>query len=302
VTRSLVSVGWVAMLAFATPALALGIPSFQRELGEAPRTLLGSRATAPDSARTDIHEAWLDVGGSSIRALCTEGRRQVVLLHDEDSSADAWLPVLRRLDGRVGACAYDRRGSGRSAAAPRERGWYELLDELRLVHVSLGIDDGYVLVGHGLAGLYARVFAMDRPRDASGLILVDPSHEDTPRRVRAGMPRAEWAAWMETRTRPNADGVMEVRIADRARASRLAGVRVTVITAAIRPEGEGWDSRFVNEAARRVHADIARGVEMGRHVPASRSTHDVPGEEPQLVADEILRMVRALDEERSRAP
>jgi hypothetical protein len=107
---------------------------------------------------------------------------------------------------------------------------------------------------------------------------------------------------METRTRPNADGVMEVRIADRARASRLAGVRVTVITAAIRPEGEGWDSRFVNEAARRVHADIARGVEMGRHVPASRSTHDVPGEEPQLVADEILRMVRALDEERSRAP
>jgi hypothetical protein len=51
-----------------------------------------------------------------------------------------------------------------------------------------------------------------------------------------------------------------------------------------------------------VHADIARGVEMGRHVPASRSTHDVPGEEPQLVADEILRMVRALDEQRARAP
>jgi pimeloyl-ACP methyl ester carboxylesterase len=296
------SVAWIVILAFATPVLALDIPSFQREFAQAPRALVGPRPAAPDSARTDVHESWLDVGGSTIRALCTGGRKQVVLLHDEDSSADAWIPILRRLDGRVGACAYDRTGSGQSTDAPRERGWYELLDEFRRVHVALGVDDGYVLVGHGLGGLYARVYAMDRPRDASGLILVDPSHEDMPRRVRAGMPRAEWAAWMDTRTRPNSDGVIEARVADRARASRLADVRVTVITAAVRSEGEGWDPRFVNEAARRVHADIARGIEMGRHVPASRSTHDIPGDEPQLVADEILRMVRALDGQRSRAP
>ena len=240
-----------------------------------------------------IHEVRIEIDGSTIRALCTDGSRQVILVHGEGSTADAWRPVLERLDGAVGACAYDRRGSGESFPAPEARGWFEFMDELRRIHSALGFEKDYVLAAHSLGGLYARVFASDRPTDLSGLVLVDPAHEDMPDRVESWMPRSEWSAWMARRTLPNADGVTELAVAERARRSRLPDIPVTVITAAIRPDGGGWDARFVNEAARQLHASILRGVTSGRHIPAERSGHDVQLDQPGLVADEILRVVRA---------
>lgn len=246
----------------------------------------------------DLQETTVRVAGAEIRAVCTSNRPRVMLLHGEDSSAEAWRPVLERLDGRVGACAYDRRGSGESEGAPEARGWYELLDELRRIHEALGAPPRYVLVGHSLGGLYARLYAADRPRDVAGLVLVEPAHEDMPRRARAGMPDDAWEAWMERRRRPNADGLVEAAVGERARRFRLPAIPVTVLTATRRRGGEGWEPRFLNEAARQVHASILRGVDGARHVPAEGSGPAIHREDPALVAAEIVRMVGAVEARR----
>lgn len=238
-----------------------------------------------------IHETRIEMGGASIRALCTDGARSVVLLHDDDSDADAWKPVLERLDEAVGACAYDRRGSGASTPAPGERGWYEVVDEMRRIHLALGFERDYVLVGHGLGGLYARLYTADRP-DVSALLLVEPAHENMLDRVQAGIGRAEWEALRLARGQTNSDGVTEEEVGGRARLARLPPVPVTVLTATRRPGVDAGTARFINEAARQVHASILRGVPGGRHVPAARSGHDIPVDEPDLVAEEILRLVR----------
>ena len=240
-----------------------------------------------------IHEIVTDVDGHTIRALCTDGERRVLLWHEEGMGAEAWRPVLERLDGTVGACAFDRRGSGRSGPAPESRGWYELLDELRRIHLALGFERGYVLVGHGLGGLYARLYAADRPGDVAGLVLVDPAHEDMAERLRTGMPAEAWDAWDRAMRRPNADGVTERLVGRRARGARLPEIAVTVVTASERPAAEGFDARFLREGARQVHASIVRGAPLGRHIPASHSGHDVPADEPALVAAEIGRVLRA---------
>ncbi|MDH3270038.1 MAG: alpha/beta hydrolase [Gemmatimonadota bacterium] len=267
---------WVAVVG---PAFAMCDPSDLRAL--------------PRGQESDLQERFVVVGGATVRAVCTEGETRVVLLHDEGASSDSWRSVLERLNGRVGACAYDRRGSGQSDSAPADRGWYELLDELRLVHESLGARRPYVLVGHGLGGLYARLFTSDRPGDVGGLVLVEPAHEDMLRRSRTGMPAEEWRSWRERRTAPNADGVTEVLVAERARRGRLPQVPVTVLTAGRRQDGDGWDGRFLNEAARRVHASILRGLRQGRHIPATRSGHWIHQDEPELVVEAVLRIVRA---------
>lgn len=255
-------------------------------------------ATAAATRSADLREVVVHIDGAEIRALCTDGSIEVVLLHGDGASADAWRPVLQRLDGRVGACAYDRLGSAGGATDPEERGWYELMDQLRRIHGALGAEAPYVLVGHELGGLYARLYAADRPRDVSGLVLVEPAHEDKPRKMRAGMPDEVWRAWMVRRQGPNGDGVVEARLADRARRSRLPAVPVTVLTATRRPDGDGWNARFVNEAAREVHASILWGAVSGRHVPAERSGSAIHRDEPQLVVGEIVRIARLVASDR----
>ena len=251
-------------------------------------------AAARGSQAQEITERTLRVDGTTVRALCSGARPRVLLLHDEGSTADGWRPVLRRLEADgVAACAYDRRGSGSSGRAPEHRGWYELMDEMRRIHASLGASPGYVLAGHGLGGLYARLFAAGRPTDVGGLVLVDPVHEDMPRRARPGVPDEAWAEWMRRRQRPNADGLVEARVAERARGARLPSLPVTVVTPTRLRVPSGWDARFVNEAARQVHASILQGVPGGRHVPARGSGSAVHVEDPELVADEIARVVEA---------
>ena len=241
-------------------------------------------------APREVHELRITIGDVTVRALCTDGPRDVLLLHDAGSTSDSWRPVLERLDEHVGACAYDRRGSGMSVPPPSERGWYELLDELRHIHRALGFDRDYLLVGHGLGGLYARMYVIDRPRELGALLLVDPSHEDMPDRFEAGMPERERLAWIEQRSVPNSDGIREVSLNARLRRLRTSRIPVTVLTAALRSGGEGWDARFIAEASRQLHAEILQGAAVPRHIPADRSGHDVPRDQPQLVVDEILRL------------
>ena len=246
---------------------------------------------ASDPASSDIEEVRLDVNGRTVVALCTPGPRQVVLLHGENGSAEAWRPVLDLLDGQVGACAYDRPGTGRSDAAPSPRGWFELADDLAAIHRALGLEERYVLVGASLGGLYARLYAGARRAGPGGLVLVDPAHEDMPGTVRQGMPPEEWEAWAERRSSPNADGVRETDLAPRARRTTLPVIPITVITAAVREDGPGWNPRWIAEAARELHGAIVARQRLGRHVPAPGSGHDVHRDDPRLVADEILRVV-----------
>lgn len=253
----------------------------------------GIGVTQRHQAASGVHEVVVRMGGARIRALCVPGPIEVLLLHGEDSSAETWRPVLARLEGRVGACAYDRLGSGESRPAPEPRGWYELLDELRRIHRALGAEAPYVLVGHDLGGLYASAYARDRPLDVAGLVLVEPAHRDMPRRMRTGMPADEWNAWVTRRDRPNEDGVVERLIAERTDRLRSARFPVTVLTATRRNDGDGWDARFLNEAARQVHQSIVQGLTLGRHVPATGSGPFIQRDDPGRVADEIVRVVEA---------
>lgn len=296
--REWITVGAVVTGVAISPGLlsALDVDAPRRQMGP-PSSSEIRQVVDPEVSQAlppDIREMVVRIAGSRIRALCSEGTPEVFILHDEGSSSDAWMPVLRRLDGSVGVCAYDRRGTGESRPAPGPRGWYELLDELRRVHAALGAEGPYVLAGHGVGGLYARVYAADRPRDVAGLVLVEPAHVDLPRRMRPGLPDDVWQAWTDRMGRANRDGVTERSVGQRVTRLPAPRIPVTILTATRRRDGDGWDERFLNEAARQVHESMLRGVAGGRHVPAQGSGPDIHREDPDLVASEIRRIVEAV--------
>jgi pimeloyl-ACP methyl ester carboxylesterase len=89
---------------------------------------------------------------------------------------------------------YDRAGTGWSQHVDLPRKSAEVIDELRALLTAADVPAPYLLVGHSLGGLYARHYAQRYPGEVSGLVLLDPAHED----YNAYMPKDlvdRWTAW-----------------------------------------------------------------------------------------------------------
>ncbi|MER6942955.1 alpha/beta hydrolase [Nonomuraea sp. NPDC000554] len=78
---------------------------------------------------------------------------------------------------------YDRAGTGWSDHAELPRSAAEVTDELRSLLRAAGVPAPYLLVGHSLAGVYARHYAQRFPEEVAGLLLLDPYHEDNTTRM-----------------------------------------------------------------------------------------------------------------------
>lgn len=98
-----------------------------------------------------------------------------------------WEAVAAGLAERAIVVRHDRPGlgwSGPGDARADEAGKLPVRTamvaaaELRRLLQHLRLHGPYVLVGHSLGGVHARVFAGLYPREVAGVVLVDPSHED----------------------------------------------------------------------------------------------------------------------------
>jgi pimeloyl-ACP methyl ester carboxylesterase len=134
-----------------------------------------------------------------------EGRR--LLLHQAGSGSPAavflagggavgldYLNVQQRVAALTTSVIYDRAGTGWSDAVDLPRASAEVINELRELLRHAQVPAPYVLVGHSLGGLYARHYAQRYPGEVSGLVLLDPAHED----YNAYMPKQlveQWAAF-----------------------------------------------------------------------------------------------------------
>jgi pimeloyl-ACP methyl ester carboxylesterase len=133
------------------------------------------------------------------------GRR--LLLHQSGSGSPAvvflagggavgldYLNVQQRAAALTTSVIYDRAGTGWSDRVDLPRTSVEVIDELRGLLRAAEVPTPYVMVGHSLGGLYARHYAQRYPSEVSGLVLLDPAHED----YNAYMPKElldQWAAW-----------------------------------------------------------------------------------------------------------
>lgn len=73
---------------------------------------------------------------------------------------------------------YDRLGLGWSDVVDLPRSGTQVTDDLRELLRVTGLPAPYVLVGHSLGGLYARLYAKRFGSETAGLVLLDPTHED----------------------------------------------------------------------------------------------------------------------------
>lgn len=105
------------------------------------------------------------------------GSPTVILDNGLGTGAGGWGFVLPKLAERTRVCAYDRPGIGRSS--PREPHTVgDTVDELREALATAGEGGPFIVVGHSLGGVYARVLAARARDEVVGVVLVDAYFPD----------------------------------------------------------------------------------------------------------------------------
>jgi pimeloyl-ACP methyl ester carboxylesterase len=130
----------------------------------------------------------IDVGGYNLHIYCMgEGSPTVVLDAAADMMSSDWAWIQPEIARQTRVCSYDRAGMGWSDSAPhaQPRDAKQVSSELHTLLTNAGISEPYIMVGHSVAGLYARMYAAEYPEEVVGMVLVDPGHPDMNTRIPA---------------------------------------------------------------------------------------------------------------------
>jgi len=135
----------------------------------------------------DGAETYLDCRGA--------GSPTVILESGLGTGAAGWGFVLDDAAALTRTCTWDRPGIGNSAAIGRHDA-ADAAARLRSTLDVAGERGPFVVVGHSLGGVYARIFAADHAADVVGVVLVDPYLPDVHPVDHVDIPADLRAAWL----------------------------------------------------------------------------------------------------------
>ncbi len=250
----------------------------------------------------------VDVGGRALFIACEGTGRPTVMM--ETGFSDAGLvwgrALIRRVAGLSRVCVYDRAGLGYSDPRrdPTDSG--KVSAELHTLLSGAGIAPPYVLVGHSIGGLHARVFDHDHRGEVRGVVLVDSSHPDQFLRAQERLGVEDWArmqhsvesAWQD----PSKEPLDWKRSSMLAREAGGLGDRPLYVLSHDPSFNEGcggadclstggqatWEALW-----QELQTDLAALSTRSTHVVVAGSGHYIQAQRPELVYDAIARVVEA---------
>src|SRR5271168_3934946 len=119
----------------------------------------------------------VDIGGRRINLHCTGDADgpTVILMAGLFSWSVVWYKTQPVIAQKTRVCSFDRAGYGFSDPGPRPQILSDVVDDLHAALNAGSIPGPYVLVGHSLGGIEARLYAQRWPKEVVGMVLVDTS-------------------------------------------------------------------------------------------------------------------------------
>jgi pimeloyl-ACP methyl ester carboxylesterase len=120
----------------------------------------------------------IDVGDHQLHIYCVgEGRPTVVLESPAAGLSVGWTWVQEDLRKTTRVCSYDRAGLGWSEAGEGGYRPAHVPDELHTLLERAGERPPFVIAGHEIGAVFARMYAARYPAETAGLVLVDDVSE-----------------------------------------------------------------------------------------------------------------------------
>ena len=149
----------------------------------APLAPASQATTSPVAAPSPVlpDDGMVEIGGGESLHVHCAGAGTPLVVFDECLGCET--PFYRAMQDGVArftrACAYDRAGVGYSSPAPKPHLVRQMVGELRKLLGPRDESGRVVLVGHGLGGLVAQLYARDFPSSVAGMVLVDAQTKDS---------------------------------------------------------------------------------------------------------------------------
>lgn len=229
-----------------------------------------------------------------------KGAPSVIFIAGLGDSCDTWHVVQDRISQITSTLSYDRAGVGRSEAAVSvPRTCDDLVQELSTLLSSVPVKPPYILVGHSFGGLIARLFESRYPPLVSGIVLVDAAPEYKELAYEKVLPQTLIASNRAYLADPmlNREKIDKLQsykqIADHA---WKCGVPLSFITRGLPDDGgDEWPHQEILQIEQRLQAGFQRLSTSSRHRIAGCSGHDIHHDQPEIVSEEIMIMLREME-------
>jgi CubicO group peptidase (beta-lactamase class C family)/pimeloyl-ACP methyl ester carboxylesterase len=284
-----------------------------------------SHSTAPALA-SDNFAGLIDIGaGRKIYLKCSgSGSPTVIFESGYRNDANIWSaelepgmsPVFSQVARFTRVCAYDRPGTfldpdhlGRSTPVPMPRTARDLVSDLHSLLETAHVPGPYVFAAHSFGGIFARLYASTYPREVAGMVLVDALSE----KLKTGLTPEQWKLYVNfgfTKPTPGLEKYKDIETLDvnasldqmeeAASAKPLRPMPLFVLTQGQPFDLSPWQplpADFPGALDKAWHASqdsLATLAPNAKHKIATKSSHYIQAQEPQLVIDAIKQVVEAV--------
>jgi hypothetical protein len=134
-----------------------------------------TETATPTRSRPPHFASMFDIGGGrELFMECTgSGTPTVIFESGDEDDGRAWGGVVPGLVDLTRVCTYDRLGTGRSHAASGCRTMDDIRGDFEALLAAAQIAPPYVLVGSSGGGYLVAGYALAHPRDVAGIVIVD---------------------------------------------------------------------------------------------------------------------------------
>ncbi len=250
------------------------------------------------AASTALGQELIDVDGHKMEIVRAGHGGPTVVFEPGVTDLRLWSGIQPRIAEFTGTLSYSHFGLGRSGPAPGARSAPGIVAELHELLQHTGAKPPYVLVGHSMGGLYARVFAITYPTEVAGLVLVDAVHErqviEFTRLDPAGFTRRRelGLASLEPAQRAEMDGLAPILVASGILGipGKVPDVPMVVLTSLTSVSSQAPGAVKI---WRDLHEELFQSTTYGMHIVTAKSGHGIQKDEPNLVVNAIRWVVDA---------
>jgi pimeloyl-ACP methyl ester carboxylesterase len=216
-----------------------------------------------------------------------------------------WAVIVPEIAKTTRVCAYDRAGLGRSDKAPVPRTSLDVAKDLHALLEKAHVSPPYVLAGQSFGGMNARMFAHLYPESVAGMVLIDSSHPDEYAEIAKVLPEPSpqdqnyelLKGWRSGPDLSKSREWIDLKAnADLIRSTHTLGDRPLIVLT----QSPQWNDPYapddvepaIDAIGQRLQAGLVGLSTHGKQIVASKAGHNIQADEPQLVIDAIVDVVR----------